>query len=166
MGIFGKYFGWTLPVYLNNNLITAIYFWLLAFSKSQKLIAKSANMKNIETVDEYMTKLKHHLKAEVEALRSIILNANSKIAERVKWNSPSFYYKKDLAAFNLRAVGFVHIVFVFYNGDMIHESGGLLEGDYKDRRMAKFYSMEDIISKKTLLEKVVNDWLALIDKQD
>ncbi|CAN5207966.1 hypothetical protein BH09BAC1_BH09BAC1_03780 [soil metagenome] len=116
------------------------------------------------TVDELMAALEHPLKVEIEAVRAIILNANHKIAERVKWNSPSFHYNKlDLAAIHTRSHDCVHIIFVFYNGDMI-ESKGLLEGDYKDRRMAKFYSMEDIIDKKTALEKVVNEWVELIER--
>ena len=118
-----------------------------------------------EQVNEYMQQLEHPLKAEVEALRSIILNATSKLAERVKWNSPSFYLasdpKKDLSAFNLREQKHVHMVLVFYNGAMIHESNGLLKGDYKDRRMAYFESMEDIDNKKETLEKVVREWVAL-----
>lgn len=121
-----------------------------------------------EKVNEYMAALNHPLKAEMEMVRSIINHASDKIAERVKWNSPSFYYKndpkKDLAAVHTRAQDCVHVVFVFYNGDMIHESNGLLEGDYKDRRMAKFYSMQDVMDKKVSLEKVVQEWVALIEK--
>jgi hypothetical protein len=115
-------------------------------------------------VDAYMKKLKHSLKAEMEAVRSIIMKANSKIAERVKWNAPSFFYKADLAAFNPRATAFVQVIFIFYNGDMVKDDTGLLEGDYKDRRIAKFHSMDDILAKKSALEKFVNQWVALIEK--
>lgn len=121
-----------------------------------------------EKVNELMAALAHPLKEEIEMVRSIINNASDKIAERVKWNSPSFYYKndakKDLAAVHTRAQDCVHVVFVFYNGGMIHESNGLLEGDYKDRRMAKFYSMQDVMDKKASLEKVVRDWVSLIEE--
>lgn len=117
------------------------------------------------TVDELMAALEHPLKVEIEAVRAIILNANHKITERVKWNSPSFHYNKyDLAAIHTRSQDCVHVIFVFHHGDML-VSEGLLEGDYKDRRMAKFYSMEDIINKKSALEKVVNDWVELIDEK-
>jgi hypothetical protein len=46
---------------------------------------------------------------------------------------------------------------------MIHDTSGLLQGDYKDRRMARFYDMADIQSKKTTLLKVVNQWVELMD---
>jgi hypothetical protein len=39
-----------------------------------------------------------------------------------------------------------------------------LEGDWKDRREARFYDMEDVKSKRAALEKVVNDWIKLMDK--
>lgn len=117
------------------------------------------------TVDELMAALQHPLKVEIEAVRAVILNANHKIQERVKWNSPSFHLdNKDLAAIHTRAQDCVHVVFVFHHGHML-ESEGLLEGDYKDRRMAKFYSMEDIINKKTALAKFVNDWVELMEEK-
>ena len=120
-------------------------------------------LNNTGTVNEYMAKLEHPLKEEIEAVRRIIRNANSKIAERIKWNAPSFYYNLDMAAFNPRSKAFVQLIFVFYDGNMIRESSGLLEGDWKDRRQAKFYDMKDIQSKESALKKVVNDWIALME---
>lgn len=67
-----------------------------------------------DQVDHYMEKLEHPFKQEVERLRSIMLNANPKLQERVKWNSPSFFYIKDLAAFNLRAKGYMYRSFLFF----------------------------------------------------
>ncbi len=99
---------------------------------------------------------------KAEELRRIIKAASDKITERVKWNAPSYYFIKDMAAFNLHQEKFVQIIFIFHNGTMITESGGLLEGDWKDRREARFYSMEDIDNKKNSLEKVVREWIELI----
>lgn len=118
-------------------------------------------MNGTEKVNELMAQLQHPLKAEIEAVRAIILKANNKIAERVKWNAPSFYFNKDMAAFHTRATQHVHLVFVFHDGAMIRESDGLLEGDYKDRRMAYFKDMADVKAKKKALEKVVNEWVKL-----
>lgn len=118
---------------------------------------------NTAAVNEFMNTLEHPLKAEIEALRIIIAQANSKIAERVKWNAPSYFYTLDMAAFNLRSQKFVQLIFIFPKG-LISDSSGLLEGVWKDRREARFYTMEDVKSKKTALEKVVNDWVQLMDK--
>jgi len=114
-------------------------------------------------VDEYMLQLNHPYKQEVEQLRAIIAQANPLIMERVKWNSPSFYYLKDFAAFNLRARGYVQIIFIFYDGNMI-EDASLLLGSWKDRREARFYGMDDISAKRLALEQLVNNWIKLINK--
>lgn len=118
-----------------------------------------------EQVQAMMTALEHPLKDVVEAVRQIILAANPKLQERVKWNSPSFYYQKDFAAFNLRQQGFVQLVIVFHDGAMIADRMGLLEGDYKDRRLASFHSMADVEAKKEALVQVVNQWVGFIDAQ-
>jgi hypothetical protein len=119
---------------------------------------------NTEEVNEYMSKLEHPFKAEIEAVRDIILNANPKVAERIKWNAPSFFYKDDIAAFHPREQKHVHLVMVFPKG-LVNDTSGLLQGDYKDRRMAYFYDMADVEAKKPVLEKVINDWVALMDKE-
>jgi hypothetical protein len=117
-----------------------------------------------DAVNAYMKQLEHPLKAEVEALRAIILGANRKVAERVKWNSPSFYYQQDIAAFHLRPRDYVHIVFVFPQGTMPDGRLGFLEGDYKDRRMAKFRDMAEVQAHKAGLVRLVNHWVRAMDK--
>ena len=109
-----------------------------------------------------MQVLEHPLKEVVEAVRIIILNANQKIAERIKWKSPSFYYIEDLGAFNLRREDVAHLVLVFPKG-LVCEDIPWLEGDYKDRRMAYFSSVSDVAAKKRELERLVNAWVERID---
>lgn len=112
-----------------------------------------------EQVDAFMEGLEHPFKAEIEKLRGIILQANNKLEERVKWNVPSFYYQKDMAAFNLRAKGYVQIIFIFYDGNMIDSP--LLLGTWKDRREARFFSLDDIDAQTEALQTVVNQWVSL-----
>lgn len=114
-------------------------------------------------VDEYMRKLKHPYKEEIESIRQIVAGAGSKLAERVKWNAPSFYYKEDFAAFNLRAQGCVMLVLLFPR-KMVEDKTGLLEGDWKDRRLARFYSKQDILKKKSALTRIVKQWVKLMDE--
>jgi hypothetical protein len=124
-------------------------------------MSNEGSMPKVNQVNDYMEKLTHPFKTEIERLRNIILNANPKLEERVKWNAPSFYYIKDFAAFNLRAKGYVQIIFIFYDGNMI-ENSSLLEGKWKDRREARFYSIDDIEAKKPALEQFINNWIKLI----
>src|SRR5687768_18474227 len=65
-----------------------------------------------EQVDEFMEKLDHPFKTEVEMVREIIKNVNKDITEQIKWNAPSFSYKgESLVTFNLWEKKRVHLVF-------------------------------------------------------
>ncbi len=112
-------------------------------------------------VDAYMQALEHPLKAEMEAVRAIILGAHEGVTEGIKWNAPSFYYKGDMVVFNPRAQEYVHLVFP--NGIVIEDEGGLLEGDYVDRRMAYFRSMDEVKAKQAALANAVRSWAAVMD---
>jgi hypothetical protein len=116
-----------------------------------------------DVVDAYMRDVDHPFKAEMQAVREIILGASPKITERIKWNAPSFYYKEDLGAFNPRATEFAHLILLFPDGQGMDDSNRLLEGNHKDRREAKFHSLDDVKAKKRSLEKLVKAWVALRD---
>jgi hypothetical protein len=115
-----------------------------------------------EVVDAYLRDVDHPFKAEMQAVRQIILAASSKISERIKWNAPSFHYKEDLGAFNPRATEYAHLILLFPGGKGI-PADDWLEGKHKDRREAKFYGLDDVARKKPALEKLVKRWVALRD---
>src|SRR5882762_2167504 len=130
-------------------------------------MAKSSKAKAVnetEKVNAYISELQHPLKAEMEAVRAIILNTDSKIMERIKWNAPSFFYRGDLGAFNPRTTKFVQLIIVYPKDTVIRDSTGLLQGDYKDRREARFYDMADVQAKKAALEQVVKDWITIVEQ--
>lgn len=117
--------------------------------------------KKKQTVDEYMATLEHPLKAEVQALREIILSVHPGIAEQVKWNAPSFRYTDYIATFNLRATHHVHLI--FHNPSIASIKSDILEGDYRDRRMTYFTDMDDVNAKRDALVQVVAALVALMD---
>ncbi len=64
----------------------------------------TAATSNTEQVNEFMGKLDHPFKAEVQMIREIITKVNEDITQQKKWNVPSFRYKGEyLVTFNLRA---------------------------------------------------------------
>jgi hypothetical protein len=115
-----------------------------------------------ETVDEYMAKLDHPLKAEVQAVRDIIKGVDPRITEEVKWNAPSFSHTDYIATFNLRTSQHVHLI--FHNPKIASIQSDILEGDYPDRRMTYFTDMEDVIAKKSAVEYVVNELVRVMDE--
>ena len=115
---------------------------------------KGSPVSRTDKVDEFLENLSHPLKAEVEAVRSIIKGVNKDINEEIKWKAPSFNYKGEyLVTFNLRDEKRIHLV--FHNPQISKVKSKLLEGDYKDRRMAYFADMKDVKAKKSMLGKSI-----------
>ncbi|WP_121810552.1 DUF1801 domain-containing protein [Mucilaginibacter kameinonensis] len=126
-------------------------------------------------VDVYMKKLDHPLKDVLEALRKIILSADSGIGEHIKWNAPSFLYIGEMGPFDIKEYKRYVIVsnvfqkdcirLVFPSGARINDTSGLLSGDYADgRRLAFFHDMEEVAAKEEALKNAVKTWLAILDK--
>jgi hypothetical protein len=117
------------------------------------------------TVQAYFRDIDHPFKAEMEAVRAVVLGVSDQISERIKWNAPSFHYKGvDLGAFNPRATEYAHLILLFPEGAGMDDDSGLLEGNHKDRREAKFHGLDDVKAKKRDLEKLVRNWIALRDR--
>ena len=112
-------------------------------------------------VDEFLQKLKHPLKAEMEAVRKIICEASPKIVEDVKWGGPSFDYKEPMATFNPRVTAYVAII--FHKGELLREKSGLLEPAPKGKAYIKFHSMEEVLKHKAKLQKIVREWIRIME---
>jgi hypothetical protein len=113
----------------------------------------AAGKTDTEMVAAWMQALKHPLKAEIEALRKIITGADKRIAERIKWNAPSYYATEDLATFNHRMTDRVHLIFHHTQIDSV--TSPLFEGDYKGRRMVYFKSLAEIKAGKKEIERIL-----------
>ncbi len=112
-------------------------------------------------VDEFFQKLRHPLKAEMEAVRKIICEASPKIVEDVKWGGPSFDYKEPMATFNPRVTAYVAII--FHKGELFREKSELLEPAPKGKAYAKFHSMAEVLKHKAKLQKIVCQWVEIMD---
>ena len=121
---------------------------------------KGSPVSRTDKVNEFLENLSHPLKAEIEAVRSIIKGVNKDINEEIKWRAPSFNYKGEyLVTFNLWEEKRIHLV--FHNPQISKVKSKLLEGDYKDRRMAYLADMKDVKAKKLMLEKALKDLIKL-----
>jgi uncharacterized protein YdhG (YjbR/CyaY superfamily) len=113
-----------------------------------------------EQVDEWMYKLEHPMKAEIDAVRKIIKDSNSNIKERIKWNAPSYYTSGDIVTFNHRATEHVHLI--FHHPTIVKIKSPLLMGDYKDRRMLYLPDMKAVKANKKELQRIVSESVQLI----
>lgn len=112
-------------------------------------------------VDAYFKKLKHPLKDEIMRVRDIILKTDRRIEEDIKWSSPTFIYKGNIASFYMNAKQLVSLM--FHQGASIKDKSKLLEGDGKVSRVARFEDAKAIEKKKKALESVIKEWVSMKD---
>jgi hypothetical protein len=93
----------------------------------------------------------------LEQVRAIILGANAKIQEDLKWSSPTFMYRGNLASLVVRTKKQVQLL--FHSGASLPNPHGLLEGDGETVRYANFSDAADIRRKRKALEAVVRAWV-------
>jgi hypothetical protein len=132
----------------------------------RKGTSKGARVKSVSEVDEFLANLKHPRKAEIEAVRAIILGADARIHESIKWNAPSFSVTDHFATFNLRSEEVVQVVFhrgakvrAPASGPVISDPSGLLKWVAKDRCIATLTDRKQIRSMKGALESIVKQWI-------
>lgn len=118
-------------------------------------------MKLNPEVDEYLKKKDHPLTSEIQRVREIIMSTDDRIEETIKWSSPTFMYKGNIASYFMNAKK--HVSLMFHKGALINDPNGLLEGDGKEARTAKFSDLEDVESKKSALEAVIKEWIRIQD---
>ena len=120
-------------------------------------------MKLNPEVDKFLEKKNHPLTREIQKVREIILSTDDAVEEGIKWSAPTFMYKENIASFFMNAKKFVSLM--FHKGALIEDKNGLLEGDGKEARVARFESMEDIEKKKAALEAVIKAWVKMQDEE-
>ena len=118
-------------------------------------------MKYNPEVDEFLKKKNHPRTDEIQRVREIIMSADDRIDEAIKWSSPTFMYKGNMASFFMNAKK--HISLMFHKGVLIDDHTGLLEGAGKEGRTARFESIEDVENKKKALQSVVKGWITVMD---
>lgn len=118
-------------------------------------------MNKNKAVDDYLEKKNHPMTKEIEKVREIILSTDDRIEETIKWSSPTFMYKGNIASFFMNAKKFVSLM--FHKGASISDTSGLLEGDGKESRVARFQDLNDIQNKETALQNVIKEWIRIQD---
>lgn len=121
-----------------------------------------------DDVDALLAALDHPHLAEIRALRRIVLGADPRIAEGVKWNAPSFRTSEWFATFHLRARDGVQVILHFgakaradvrAGGVAIADPGALLEWLATDRASVRFRDLADVEEKRPAFEAVVRGWI-------
>jgi hypothetical protein len=107
-------------------------------------------------VDAWLQAYDNPQKALVAAVREVILGADSRIEESIKWQAPTFSYKGNLASFFPKSKK--HASLMFHKGAFIAGDFPSLEGDGKEARTMKFADAADLEAKKAELVALTIAW--------
>lgn len=126
--------------------------------------AKAAD--GAQAVVEFLRGLDHPLRAELETVRELILDASPAIREGIKWNAPSFRTSEYFATFNLREKNRLRLILHFgakvkdgTNAPEIVDPDGLLEWLAKDRCMITLRDRDEVKAKAAALQAIVRQWI-------
>jgi hypothetical protein len=106
-------------------------------------------------VDQWLDEADHPLDAALRRAREIILGADERVTESIKWKTPTFAYKGNIASFNPSK----HLISIlFHRGAEIPGEHPRLEGEGRLARTMRFADLEDLEAGRADLEGAIRAW--------
>ena len=133
----------------------------------RKPLAHNTTADTSEAVDKFMSTLEHPFKAEIEAVRQLMLGVDASIAEGIKWNAPSFRTSEYFATTNLRTKAGIGVILHLgakiralpAGGVTIDDPTKLLKWLGKDRAMVEFGGSQELRDKAAAFQSVLRQWI-------
>jgi hypothetical protein len=106
-------------------------------------------------VDAWFAERQHPLTDAMQRARQLILQADPRVSESIKWKTPTFSYKGNIVSFNpsKRLVSLM-----FHRGAEIEGDFPHLEGDGRLVRVMRFTDINDVDSLHDELQAVIRAW--------
>jgi hypothetical protein len=106
-------------------------------------------------VDRWIDEAHHPLEATIRLARDIILAADARVTESIKWKTPTFSYEGNIASFNpSKSV----VSIMFHRGSEIPGDRPRLEGDGKLVRTMRFAGLDELEAGRADLESAIRAW--------
>ncbi len=121
----------------------------------------------LSVVDSYLDSLEHRHKAAIERLRRLILDAVPDLAERIKWNAPSFGKGED-DRITMRLHPGDRLQLILHRGakagadDLFRfeDPDKLITWAAPDRGVITFSDADDLSAKSAALPEILRRWVA------
>ena len=121
----------------------------------------------LSLIDSYLDTLQHARKAEIIALRALILDAVPGLVERIKWNAPSFGLGDD-DRITMRLHPGDRLQLILHRGakagadDLFRfeDPDKIISWAAPDRGVVTFRDGEDLNSKSAALTEILRRWVA------
>jgi hypothetical protein len=106
-------------------------------------------------VDQWLDRADHPLDATMRRARDIILGADDRVSESIKWKTPTFAYQGNIASFNPSKR---LLSIMFHRGAEIPGDHPRLEGDGKLVRTMRFTDLDALEAGQADLKAVIRAW--------
>jgi len=113
-------------------------------------------MRKTHEVEQWFAEYDNPQKELLLAIRDIVLDADPRIEECIKWKTPTFACGGNLFSFNPRSRK--HASLLFHTGAQIEGDYSLLEGDTPVARTAKIVDLAELENVKDQLIEIVQGW--------
>jgi hypothetical protein len=113
-------------------------------------------MAKSKKVDAWFAKYDNPMKDVVQRVRALVLGADARIEECIKWQAPTFTYRGNLASFFPKSKR--HASLMFHHGAKIPGKHPRLEGTGDTGRVMKIASLAEANAAKKDIEKIVRAW--------
>jgi hypothetical protein len=107
-------------------------------------------------VDAWFATYDNPMKDVVERTREIVLEADARVDECIKWQAPTFTYKGNMASFYPKSRQ--HASLMFHLGARIPGDHPRLEGTGDTSRVMKLGSVEEADAARDDLARLVRAW--------
>jgi hypothetical protein len=106
-------------------------------------------------VDRWLGQADRPLEATMRRARDIILEADGRVTESIKWKTPTFAYRGNIASFNPSK----HLLSImFHRGSEIPGDHPRLEGAGRLVRTMRFADLDQLEAGRADLEAVIRAW--------
>jgi hypothetical protein len=106
-------------------------------------------------VDRWFDQADHPLDAAMRQAREIILAADERVTESIKWKTPTFSFEGNIVSFNPSKNA---VSLLFHRGAEIPGKHPRLEGDGKLVRTMRFTDLDDVEAGRVDLERAIRAW--------
>ena len=111
-----------------------------------------------DEVDRWFERYENPMKDVVQAIRAVVLGADPRVEECIKWQAPTFTFQGNLASFFPRSKK--HASLMFHEGAKIPGEHPRLEGDGGTSRVLKLGSVAEVREAQGDIEAIVRAWIA------
>ena len=107
-------------------------------------------------VDRWFDGRDHAMDAALRRVRAIILAVDDRIEESIKWQTPTFAYRGNIASFSPAKK---KVSLMFHRGAEIPGDHPGLEGDARLVRNMRFADLADVEARQAELSAVIAAWV-------